>query len=69
MIIHVKVKPNSSKEKIEKVSDNSYNVWIKEKPIENKANIYLEKYLKKYFNKPVKIIKGLKSKDKIVELK
>lgn len=98
MIIHVKVKPNSSKEKMEKISDDNrcatfvggkeksrpleirgrstrkikgfprYNVWIKEKPIENKANVALEKFLKKYFNKPVKIIKGLKSREKIVEI-
>jgi uncharacterized protein (TIGR00251 family) len=69
MIIHVKVKPNSSRNKIEKISDDSYEVWIKEKPIENRANVALEKFLKKYFNKSVKIIKGLKSREKIVEIK
>ena len=69
MIIHVKLKPNSSREKIEKISGDHYEVWIKEKPIDNKANTALEKFLKKYFNKPAKIIKGLKSREKIVEIK
>jgi len=45
-----------------------FEVWIKEKPIEGKANSYLEKFLKKYFGKNVKVIKGLKSKNKIVEV-
>ena len=55
MIIKIKVKPNSSQEKIEKISDNNYKVWIKEKPIDGKANIELCKLLKKYFGKPARI--------------
>ena len=69
MIIKVKVHPNSSQKKIKKLSKDSYEVWLREKPIENKANIDLERFLKKYFNKSLKILKGLKSKNKIIELK
>lgn len=67
MKINVKLHPNSSQEKIEKV-DFGLEVWIKEKPIDGKANIKLEKILKKYFRKPVKIVSGLKSRNKVVEL-
>ncbi len=68
MKIFVKLHPNSSKEEIKKLEEGGYEIWLKEKPIENKANKALEKIMKKYFNKPVKIIKGLKSKNKILEI-
>lgn len=45
-----------------------YEVWIKEKPIEGKANLALEKFLKKYFGKPVKVVKGFKSRKKVAEI-
>lgn len=68
MKLKIKLHPNSSQEKIVKLDEGEYEVWIYEKPIENEANVVLEKFLKKYFNKPVKIVKGLKSKNKIVEI-
>ena len=68
MKIKVKLHPGSSQEKIEKIEDNSYEVWIKEKPIEGKANKSLEKTLKKYFEKKVNIISGFKSRNKIAEV-
>jgi len=69
MQIKIKLHPNSSQEKIEKLFEESYEVWIKEKPLDNKANLALEKFLKQYFNKNVKVVKGLKSRNKIIELK
>lgn len=69
MKIEVKLHPSSSQERILKINDSKYEVWLKEKPIENKANIALEKFLKRYFNKPVKLVKGFKSKEKIIELR
>ena len=71
MKIKIKLHPNSKQEKIVKLTEDSYEVWIKEKPINNKANLYLEKYLKKYFEKGVKgvkVVKGLKSKKKVIEI-
>ncbi len=50
-------------------SKDFLGVWIKEKPIDGKANSYLEKFLKKEFKANVKVIKGLKSKNKVVEIK
>lgn len=69
MKISVKIHPNSSQEKIEKIDNKNYEVWIKEKPIEGKANEFLEKFLKKYFKKEVKIISGFTGRKKIVEVK
>jgi uncharacterized protein (TIGR00251 family) len=69
MRIKVRLHPGSSQEKIVKVCDKEYEVWLMEKPIEGKANLGLEKFLKKYFGVRVKIIKGLKSRNKIVEVK
>lgn len=67
--LKIKLHPNSSQEKIEEIiKDKEYEVWIKEKPVEGKANEELIKVLKKYFKKQVKIVHGLKSRDKVVEL-
>lgn len=67
MKIKIKVHTNSSKEKIIKLDENSYEIWIKEKPIDSKANNYLEKFLKKELNKSYKIIFGFNSKIKYLE--
>ncbi len=68
MIIKIKVYPNSGREEIIKGSDDSYRVYLKKPACDNKANIELIKFLKKYFMKDIKLIKGLKSRDKIIEL-
>ncbi|MFA7707691.1 MAG: DUF167 domain-containing protein [Candidatus Pacearchaeota archaeon] len=69
MIIKVKVKPHSGKQEIEKISDNEYKVSLKSFPEDNKANIELIKIMKKHLKKDIKIIKGLKSREKILEVK
>lgn len=69
MIIKVKVKPNSNAQEIIKTGENEYKISLKEKAEDNKANIKLLKLLKRYFGKEAKIVKGLKSKNKIVEIK
>ena len=49
--VKIKLHPNSSQEKIEEIEkDREYEVWIKEKPIDGKANEELAKVLKKYVN-------------------
>ncbi|MFA5019914.1 MAG: DUF167 domain-containing protein [Candidatus Pacearchaeota archaeon] len=69
MKLKLKVHPNSSKQEIIKTSEEEYEVYLKEKPDKNKANIGLVKLLKKYLNKEVKIIHGLKSRIKYIEVK
>ena len=69
MKVNVKLHPNSSKEQIKKISEKELEIWIKEKPIDNMANIKLIKTLKKYFNKDIKIVSGFTSKNKVIEIK
>ena len=69
MKIKIKLHPNSSQEKIKMLKNNEYEVWIKEKPLDNKANLELVKILKKHFKKDAKIKSGFTSRNKIVEMK
>ena len=57
---------NSKKQEI--VEGDIWKIKLKEKAKNNKANIELINLLKKRFKK-VRIIKGLKGKDKIIEVK
>ena len=68
MKIKIKVHPNSSQEKIKDLSNKELEIWIKKKPVNNKANARLIKLLKDYFKKEVKIVSGLSSKNKIAEI-
>lgn len=67
MKIKIKVHPNSSKEDIRK-TNQFLEVWLKEKPVDSKANVKLVKMLKKYFRKPVEIKSGFTSRIKVVEV-
>ena len=64
------VKPNSKENRIEGFDKerNAYRVSIKVKPEDNKANIDIIKFLSKSLKKKVKIVSGLKSKEKIIEI-
>ncbi len=71
MKIFVKVKPKSKKEEINEIDKNHFVIKIKEIPQGGKANLALVKILAKYFKIPlskVKIISGLKSKNKVLEI-
>jgi len=69
MKLKIKAHTNSSKQEIRKVNDNEYEIWIKEKAEDNKANMTIAKLLKKYFKKDVKIISGFSSRNKVIEIK
>ena len=68
MKIKVKLHPDSSQEKIEKKEENRYEIWLKEKPIDNKANEKLIKILSKHFKRKVSIKSVFTSREKIVEI-
>lgn len=71
MKIEVKVKPASGKQKIEKISEAKYIISLKKPAEDNKANIELIKLLGKELkvsSKSINIIKGLKSKNKIIKI-
>ncbi len=67
----VKVFPNSKTQKVVKKTNNDFEVRIKERPIEGKANKAVISALADHFKvakSQVKIAKGIKSRDKIIEI-
>ncbi|MEO0118610.1 MAG: DUF167 domain-containing protein [candidate division WOR-3 bacterium] len=69
-IIKIQVIPNAKKNEIVKEKDR-LKVYLTAPPIEGKANKVLIEILAEYFNVKkgqIKIIKGEKSKDKIIEI-
>ncbi|OIN89020.1 hypothetical protein AUJ40_02670 [Candidatus Berkelbacteria bacterium CG1_02_42_45] len=69
--IFVKVKPNSKVEQIQQAIDGSLKVWIRARPKEGAANKALIALLSKHFDvakSQVKIISGLTSRNKVVEI-
>jgi len=65
--LRIKVKPSSNKNKIVKMEDGTYKIWIRSAPEKGKANKELQKYLKKITGIPVKIVSGLTSENKTIE--
>ena len=71
MRITVSVKAGRKERKIEKLSDNNFSVWVKEKPQEGKANYAVREALADYFNIPksrVTLTSGETSKTKLFEI-
>ncbi len=71
MKIFVKVKANTSQEKIEKKDSNYFEIWTKKPAINGKANKAVLKLLAEYFSvslSETKIISGIKSKEKIIQI-
>ena len=66
MLIKVKVGANSKKREIKKISEDTYEVKVKNPALNNLANQELVLILQNFFKKGVKIIKGKKSKNKLI---
>ncbi|MDD5086398.1 MAG: DUF167 domain-containing protein [Candidatus Nanoarchaeia archaeon] len=68
--IKVILKPNSSCNRIAGFDNEkkAYIIEVKAPAHENKANIELVKFLSKSIKKKVRILKGLKSREKILEI-
>lgn len=66
MLLNIIVIPNSKKSEI--LEGEILKVKVKSKPENNKANLEVETLLSKHLGKKVKIIRGFKSKRKIVEV-
>jgi len=69
MLIKVKVIPGAGEEELIKKSDDSFEIWVKEKPIKGQANRAVIRILSAYFKKEVRLIKGGKETNKIFEIK
>lgn len=65
--IKIKVKTNSNKNEIIKC-DGFYKINVKKPAENNKANIEIIKMFSKKFGGKIKIIKGLKRKDKVLKI-
>ncbi len=71
MKIKVKVKARSKVERVEKVGDGLYKVWVKAVPEKGKANEAVIKALSSYLDVPkssISIVSGRTSSDKILEI-
>jgi uncharacterized protein len=71
MKVKVRLRPGAKVEKIEKVSDTEYRVWVKAPPREGKANEALVEALARYFDRPrsaVRLIRGKSSREKWLEI-
>ena len=71
MRIFVEAKPRAKEEKIEKIDDTHFKVWVKEPPENGKANMAVIKVLTGYFNiswADILLISGATSKKKVFEI-
>ena len=71
MIINITAVPGAKKPEVSRISDNEYKVKIDARAQDGKANERLVELLSEHFSVPkshVRIVKGAKSKRKIVEI-
>jgi uncharacterized protein (TIGR00251 family) len=69
MYIKVKVKAGARKETVERISDDHFDISIKEKAEHNYANTRILEIIRNIFpNKPVRIISGHHSPSKIISI-
>jgi len=71
MKIFIRAYPNANKERIEKIDENHYSVWVKEPPVKGKANQAIINVLAEYFKiapSRVKIVSGYASRQKTIEI-
>jgi len=71
MKIIVKAKPNAKENKVKKISENEFVVYVTASPVDGKANAVIVKLLASYFNTSqsmVSIASGYFTKTKVVEV-
>ncbi len=69
MKIFVLAKPLAKKEKVEKIDETNFKVWVKEPPRQGKADEAIRKVLAKYFKIPtgnIILVSGFRQKNKQV---
>ncbi len=69
--ISVAVKPYSKKAKVVEVEPGSYEISITAKPVKGKANKEIIELLAEFFKvrkSQIKIVRGVKSRKKIIEI-
>ena len=68
MKIKVTVKPNKREEKIQKIGENEFLVMLKAPPKHGRANVRLITMLSRHFQKNARIVHGVTSRHKIIDL-
>ena len=68
MKIFVKAKPNAKEKRIEKIDETHFLVAVKEPPVQGRANKAIIKALEEYFGRPVQLVSGFSSKQKVFEI-
>lgn len=71
MKISVTAKPRAKEEKMEKIDENHFVVFVKEPPVRGQANKAIMRALAEYFDidvSRVKIVSGHTSRQKVIEL-
>jgi uncharacterized protein (TIGR00251 family) len=71
MKIKVRVTPNSKSELVEQIGPDNYILKVKERPTDGKANAAVINLVASHFNvrkSKVSITKGLKSREKTIEI-
>lgn len=71
MKINIKAKPGAKEERVERIDETNFSVWVKEPPIQGRANVAIIKALSKYFSistTQIKLLSGFASKQKIFEI-
>ncbi len=70
MKIYAKITTSAKRREVKK-ENNKFKIYLKSKPEKGKANKELISLLSSYFNVPktsIKIVKGLYSRNKIIEI-
>ncbi len=68
MIVKVKVVPNAPEWDVVKISEDEWVVYVPYPPKNDRANIALINYLRRFFNS-VRLIRGRRSRFKVFEVK
>jgi uncharacterized protein YggU (UPF0235/DUF167 family) len=71
MKIDIRVIPNAKIAKVDKNNDGSLKVWVKGKPFRGEASLEVIDALSNYYKIPkssIRVIKGLTSRNKVVEV-
>jgi len=71
MKISIIAKPNKKEEKVEKIDENEFKVFVKAAAKEGRANERISEVLAEYFGvakSDINIVSGLNSKHKIIEI-
>jgi len=71
MLIKVRVTPNAKKANVTKINETELDVKVDEEAVDGRANKRLMEILSIHFNVPksrIRVIRGAKSRDKIVDV-